>query len=46
MNQVGKRYKCAECGSEALVTKPGDGTLQCCGKVMDLLVPKKTASAD
>jgi desulfoferrodoxin-like iron-binding protein len=46
MNQVGKRYKCAECGSEVLVTKPGDGTLQCCGEAMDLMVPKKTASAD
>ncbi len=46
MNQVGKRFKCETCGSEVLVTKPGDGELQCCTAVMVLVEPKKTASAD
>ena len=46
MNQVGKRYKCADCGTEILVTKSGDGSLRCCRADMELLVPKKTASAD
>ncbi|TAK31645.1 MAG: desulforedoxin [Chloroflexota bacterium] len=32
--QVGKRYKCVTCGSEVLVTKPGSGTLRCCGQEM------------
>jgi hypothetical protein len=47
MLQVGKRYQCEACGTEALVTKPsGDGELQCCGATMALLQPKKTKSAD
>lgn len=32
--QAGKRYKCAKCASEVLVTKPGQGTLKCCGEEM------------
>jgi hypothetical protein len=28
------------------VTKASDGTLECCGQEMELLAPKKTASAD
>ncbi len=46
MNQVGKRFRCDECGSEALITKGGEGELHCCGSAMQLVVPKKTASAD
>lgn len=33
--QAGKRYKCGTCASEVLVTKPGAGTLVCCGKPME-----------
>lgn len=29
MNQAGKRMKCEVCGAELVVTKGGDGTLQC-----------------
>lgn len=29
MNQAGKRMKCEICGAELVVTKAGDGTLQC-----------------
>lgn len=31
MNQAGKRMKCEVCGAELVVTKGGDGTLQCDG---------------
>ncbi len=44
--KVGKRYRCQQCGTEALVTKPSDSDLACCGDVMEQLTPKKTASAD
>ncbi len=33
-NQTGKRYACASCGSELLVTRPGTGELTCCGQPM------------
>jgi desulfoferrodoxin-like iron-binding protein len=35
-NEIGKRYVCAVCGSELLVTKAGFGTLSCCGQPMQL----------
>lgn len=35
-NQVGKRYVCAICASEFLVTKGGGGTLTCCSQPMGL----------
>ena len=34
-NQIGKRYICAKCGSEIVVTKGGEGTLKCCGQTME-----------
>lgn len=45
-NQVGKRYRCEHCGTEVLVTRPGDGGLACCDTPMVLQQPKQTASAD
>lgn len=44
--QVGKRYKAETSGIEVLVTKKGEGQLTCDGEPMELLQPKKTASAD
>lgn len=35
-NQLGKIYVCKKCGSQVIVTKAGDGTLKCCGEVMEL----------
>ena len=35
-NKVGKRYICTKCGSEFIVTQPGEGTLKCCGQQMEL----------
>jgi desulfoferrodoxin-like iron-binding protein len=35
-NQVGKRYQCAKCGTEMIVTKGGEGDLSCCGQPMTI----------
>jgi len=35
-NEVGKRYVCAKCGSEFIVTRGGDGVVSCCGQPMEL----------
>jgi ribosomal protein L37AE/L43A len=35
-NQIGKRYICTNCGSKFIVTRGGEGTIQCCGKPMEL----------
>lgn len=35
-NQIGKRYVCARCGAEMLVTHAGEGALACCGEPMQL----------
>ena len=34
-NQVGKRYLCAKCGAEVIVTKGGPGTIMHCGQPME-----------
>ena len=34
-NQIGKRYSCSKCGAEVMVTKAGDGTIQCCAQPME-----------
>ncbi len=34
-NQVGKRYICAKCGAEVIVTKGGAGAIQHCGQPME-----------
>ena len=35
-NQTGKRYFCSKCGSEFIVTKGGNGTIQCCNLPMQI----------
>jgi hypothetical protein len=45
-NQLGKRFVCTDCGTETLCTKPGSGSVQCCGKDMQLKEPKPLPSAD
>ncbi len=35
-NQIGKRYNCTKCGSEFIVTKAGNGEINCCGQPMEL----------
>lgn len=45
-NQLGKRYKCEECGTEVLCLKAGKGTVKCHGKEMKLQKPKALPSSD
>ncbi len=45
-NQLGKRYKCAICGSEILCTKPGQGSVECCGKPMESQEARPIPSSD
>jgi desulfoferrodoxin-like iron-binding protein len=35
-NETGKRYVCASCGAEFIVTKSGSGAVACCGQPMSL----------
>ena len=45
-SQLGKRFTCPTCETEVLCTKPGTGSLECCGKEMEIKEPKALASAD
>ena len=44
--QLGKRYRCAKCGTEALCTKAGEGTLTCDGAEMQVQEAKPIPSSD
>jgi len=35
-NEAGKKYRCAKCGTEFMVTKAGAGKLVCCGQPMEI----------
>jgi hypothetical protein len=45
-NQVGKRYTCAECGTQVICVKRGDGRFSCHGQPMDLQSAKPLPSSD
>jgi desulfoferrodoxin-like iron-binding protein len=45
-SQLGKRYRCSVCGTEALCTKTGDGELTCCNKPMEVQEAKPIPSSD
>ncbi len=45
-NQLGKRYRCAVCGTEILCTKAGAGAAICCAKEMEVQQPKPVPSSD
>ena len=34
MSSIGARLTCEVCGAEALVIRPGEGQIQCCGRAM------------
>ena len=34
VNQTGTRVQCQKCGSQALISKGGEGTVKCCGEPM------------
>ncbi|MBP1327291.1 hypothetical protein JOF28_002523 [Leucobacter exalbidus] len=46
MNQVGKRYVCAECSTQIMCVKPGAGSFVCCGAEMQLESAKPLPSSD
>lgn len=45
-SQLGKRYRCKVCGTEALCVKAGDGALICCEQAMELQEAKSVPSSD
>ena len=45
-NQLGKRYRCAKCGTEVLCTKAGTGEVICCGEPMKTQEAKPIPSSD
>ncbi len=36
VNEVGKRYVCAKCSSEMIVTRGGSGAMVCCNEPMTI----------
>lgn len=45
-NMLGKRYRCAKCGTEVLCTKAGTGEVVCCGEPMKTQEAKAIPSSD
>ena len=45
-NLMGTRYTCSVCESTVLVTKAGDGELQCHGQAMEQAQAKPLPSSD
>ncbi|MFA4836478.1 MAG: hypothetical protein WC749_10465 [Dehalococcoidia bacterium] len=45
-NQLGKRFQCSVCNTEILITKAGNGAVECCGKSMEMQQPKPLPSSD
>jgi hypothetical protein len=45
-NQLGKRYVCAQCATQLLVTKPGPGMLECHGMPMSIEAAKPLPASD
>jgi len=45
-NLLGKRYQCGVCEATVLVTKPGDGDLNCHGQAMEVVQAKPLPSSD
>jgi len=46
MAQLGKRFRCEDCGTEILCTKAGEGTPMCCSKEIQAQEPKPLPSSD
>jgi desulfoferrodoxin-like iron-binding protein len=45
-NLLGKRYRCPVCEATVLVTKAGEGQLECHGQAMDAAQAKPLPSSD
>jgi len=46
VNRVGKRLRCETCGGVVLCSKPGAGTLACCGRAMVVVEAKALPASD
>jgi desulfoferrodoxin-like iron-binding protein len=46
MAEMGKRYRCEQCGTEVLTIKAGEGQLVCCSQPMVTPDPKPIPSGD
>jgi hypothetical protein len=45
-NELGKRYVCATCNTQLLVTQAGEGELVCHGEPMTFEAPKQLPASD
>lgn len=45
-NELGKRYVCSVCGTEALCTKAGEGGVECDGQPMTLQTARQLPASD
>lgn len=45
-NLIGKRYQCAQCGSELICVRGGSGAITCHATPMELLAPKPLPATD
>jgi desulfoferrodoxin-like iron-binding protein len=45
-NLLGRRFRCEVCNTEVLITKAGEGAVECCGKPMTVQQPKPLPSSD
>ncbi len=45
-SQLGKRYRCQVCGTEALCVKSGENSVNCCDQEMEVQEPKTIPSSD
>ncbi len=46
MNPMGHRYRCTSCSSEVIVTKPGEGAMGCCDRLMENLTQAELDSLE
>ncbi|MFC2058985.1 hypothetical protein ACFLTS_05040 [Chloroflexota bacterium] len=45
-NLLGRRFVCEDCKTEVLITKAGEGEVECCGKAMTVQQPRPLPSSD
>lgn len=45
-NPLGARFRCTTCGTEVLITKAGEGEVNCCDKPMERVQPRPLPSSD
>lgn len=45
-SQLGKRYRCEVCGTEALCVKAGPGEITCCEQAVKVQEPRLIPSSD